>query len=111
MISKNLLGEIIADFALCEGRHSDCPDEALFPNTISMMAFGKMELEAEAKLKPLVDDGLVRLNIYTSGCQSALVAALNAAWKLKIRDVNVMHHDNILGGWQAQKINTVADIR
>lgn len=110
MVSKNLLGELVADFSLCQGRHGDGPDEAIFPQTISMMAFGKMELEAEAKLKPLVDDGLVRLNIYTSGCQSALCAALNAAWKLKIREVNVMHHDNILGGWQAQRIITLANL-
>lgn len=107
MISINLLGETIGDFALCEGRHDECPEEAIFPNTISMMAFGKLELEAIQKLRPL---HLTRLNIYTSGCQSGLVAVLNAAWQLRIREVNVLHHDKILGGWQSQRVITLANL-
>lgn len=111
MISYNLLGEMEGRFVLCEDRHDDAPvKESIFPNTIAVMAFGKLELEATNKLQPLVEQGLKRLIIYTSGCQSALVSVLNVAWKLRIREVQVMHHDTVMGGWQAQHITTLNDL-
>lgn len=111
MVTRNLAGELQASFVLCEDRHDDCPvEESIFPNTIAVMAFGKLELEAMNKLAPLAREGLKRLTIYTSGCQSALLTVLNVAWKLRIREVTVMHHDSVLGGWQAQHIVTLNDL-
>lgn len=111
MIKYNLMNEMEAHFVLCEGRHDGAPTtDSIYPNTVPVMAFGKLELEAQKKLEPLVKDGLKRLFIYASGCQPALTAVLSTAWKLKVREVYVMHHDNALNGWQAQKINTLNDL-
>lgn len=111
MIKKTIVGELEASFQLCENRHDECPvTESIFPNTVAVMAFPKLELLVSMKLEPLVQEGLTRLIIYTSGCQSALVAVLNVAWKLKIREVVIMHKDNAIGGWQAQRVVTLNDL-
>ena len=111
MIEYNLSNEMIASFTLCENRHDECPvKEAIFPNSVAVMAFQKLELLATQKLEPLAEKGLKRLIIYTSGCQSALVSVLNVAWRLKIREVVVMHKDTAIGGWQPQRVATINDL-
>lgn len=110
MIKYNLAGEMTAEFQLCEGRH-DCPvSESIFPNTVAVMAFGKLELEAHNVLLPLKQQGLKRLVIYVTGCTSALVAVLNAATKLHIREVELKHWDSVNCGHQTQYVATLNDV-
>ncbi len=110
MIKYNLAGEMTAEFQLCEGRH-ECPvEDSIFGNTVAVMAFGKMELEAHNILAPLKAQGLQRLVIYVTGCTSALVAVLNAATKLQIRQVELKHWDSVNNGYQSQFAATLNDI-
>lgn len=111
MIKTNLLGENIAIFAMCEGRH-DCPiDDAIFPNAVPVMAFGKLELMAENKLKPIVDEHkITKLVVYVSGCTPAIIAIINTCLKLKIRELTLMHFDSISVGFQPQKVVMLPDL-
>lgn len=109
-IKYNMAGEMTAEFQLCEGRH-ECPvTDSIFGNTVAVMAFGKMELEAHNILLPLVLQGLKRLVVYTTGCNSALVAVLNAATKLRIREVELKHWDSVNNGYQSQYVATFSDV-
>lgn len=110
MIKYNLNGEMTAEFGLCQGRHDYPVEECIFPETIPTFAFGKLELEAHKVLLPLAQQGLKRLVIYTSGCISALIAVINSAQQLHIREIVVMHHDGILQGYQPQTVTTVNNI-
>lgn len=110
MVKFSLAGEMTAEFQLCEGRH-DCPvAEAIFPNVVPVMAFGKLELEAHNILAPLKAQGLQRLVIYVTGCTSALIAVLNAATKLRIRQVELRHYDSVNNGYQTQSVATFSDV-
>ena len=110
MIKYNLQGEMSAHFALCEGRHSYPVTDCIFPETVATFAFQKLEIEAREKLRPLSKAGLKKLIIYTSGCLSALLAVINVAQQLKIREITVMHYDSFKNDYQAQKIITINDI-
>lgn len=110
MIKYNVNGEMSASFGLCEGRHDYPVTECIFPEVISTFAFQKLELDAKDVLLPLVQQGLKKLVIYTSGCLSALIAVINVAQQLHIREITVMHYDNYKGDYQAQKIITLNDI-
>jgi hypothetical protein len=110
-VRYNAAGEMVAEMILCQGRHEcPCKDDGIFENEVAPMAFPKLELEAINKLKPLKLQGLKRLVIYTTGCTTALIAAINAATKLHIRDVILMHYDPRNDGYQEQKVATYADV-
>ena len=51
MVKTNLLGDKVASFVLCEGRHEIPEKDALFPTVVPVLAFGKLELMAMEKLK------------------------------------------------------------
>lgn len=110
MVKTNLLGDKVASFVLCEGRHEIPEKDALFPTVVPVLAFGKLELLAMEKLKPLADDGCSKLIIYATGCVSAMIAALNVATQLSFREVSVMHFDAVSQGYQEQKVKTLADV-
>lgn len=109
-IKYNLLGEMTAEFQLCKDRHP-CPvEESLFENTVSIMAFSRLEILALNTLLPLKQQGLTRLVIYTSGCTSALLAAINVAQRLHIRDIEIKHWDRNTNDFQTQHIVTMSDV-
>lgn len=110
MLIKNYNEEYTAMFGLCENRHDYPVKECLFPESIPVFGFGGQECDAEAVLKPLVEDGLTRLVIYASGCVPALISAINVAQRLKIREVIIMHYDGLRGSYQPQKVYTLNDI-
>ena len=110
MLKQNLAGALVAAFALCENRHSAPVEEAIFPHTIPLMQFGKLELLAHDKLDPLVQKGLVRLVVYTSGCMQAAIALLNVCNELHIREVVFMHYDSVSNGYHKQNVTTYASL-
>ena len=109
-LKRNLIGELVAEFILCEGRH-ECPvKESIFPSVVPVLAFGKLELEAENILFPLKQQGLKKLVIYVTGCTSALIAVINAAQRLHVRDIVLMHYDSVNNGYQPQHLVTYTDM-
>lgn len=109
-IKYTLDGEMVAEFGLCKDRHDYPVEECIYPNTVAMFAFGRLELDALEVLKPLRQQGLKRLVLYTSGCISAVLAVVNVCARLKIRDVVIMHYDSLNNGYQPQNIVTFNDV-
>ena len=106
MIKYTLNGDMVAEFGLCENRHDYPVAECIFPEAIPTFAFGKLEVMAKQVLLPLVQQGLKKLVVYTSGCISALLSVINAAQQLHIREIVVMHYDGQLNDYQPQQIIT-----
>lgn len=104
MLKRNLAGDMVGEFGLCENRHDYPVKECIFPETIHRMNFARLELTAESVLKPLVKQGLKALIIYASGCTEAILAVYSAALKLHIESFTVMHYDPLYGNYAAQPL-------
>lgn len=110
MLRKNLAGEMVGEFGLCENRHDYPVKECIYPETISRMNFARLELTAMAVLSPLVKQGLKALIIYASGCTEAILAVYSAALKLHINNFTVMHYDPLYENYAAQPLTAFNDL-
>ena len=104
MIKKNLAGEPVAEYGLCEGRHEYPVKDCIYPETVQRMNFARLEMTATDVLKPLAEQGVKALVIYVSGCKEAILAAYSAALKLHFKNITVMHYDKLYNQYTPQEL-------
>ena len=82
----------VKDVSLFQHRHymPESVQDAIYSTSIDPINVAKAESLAMTKMEALVKDGVVGINLYTTGLTMALLAALNAAAKCGI-EVKVWH--------------------
>ena len=90
------------NLCLCASRHPmpDVVTGSIFETDVNPLDVDGLEHQALRRLQPLKGDSL---NLYVTGLTVALIAALNACYKLDI-DVTLKHFDRNSNTYYSQKV-------